>query len=66
MSLERDAQRDDHRILGECFAIEDHGHELAPVQAPLTEGLQVAGAGPDETAQSSDSYHQRETEPNSR
>jgi hypothetical protein len=50
LPLERKAQGHHHRILGECFAIEHDRHELVPVQPPLTEGLEVAGAGPDETA----------------
>ena len=50
LSLQCDPQGDDHRILRKRLAVEDHGHELVLVQAPLTEGPQVAGAGPDEAA----------------
>ena len=50
LPLQRDSQGEDHRILRKRLAVEDHGHELVPVQAPLTEGLQVAGAGPDKAA----------------
>jgi hypothetical protein len=49
-SLQRDPQGDDHGILRKRFAIEDHSHEFVLVQAPLTEGSQMASAGLDETA----------------
>jgi hypothetical protein len=50
LSLQREPQGDDHRILRKRLPIDDHGHEFILVQEPLTEGPQVASAGPDEAA----------------
>ena len=44
----RDAQRDDHRRLGEGLAVQHQGHNVLPGQVPLLELAELGRAGLDE------------------
>ena len=47
---QRDAERDDHPVRREGLTVEEQGHEIVVVEAPLLEGLELFRARPDEAA----------------
>src|SRR3990170_4280182 len=47
LPAQRDPQRDDHRVRGEPFAIQDQRDDVVAVQSPLLQRRQLAGGGPD-------------------
>ena len=55
---QRDAQRDDHRRVGERLAVQEHGHHVLTGQVPLLERPQLRRAGLDEAP-----GHRRTREP---